>query len=911
MKWSDFVLRLRALLFRSRVESELDDELQFHLEMEARKRSAAGIEPALAKRKAEIAFGGAEQVKEGCRDARGTRWIENFFQDLRFGLRMLRKDRGYAAAAIAALAVGIGANTALFLVFAAVALKPLPVPDPASLISLSRNTAQIPRGGIFSFADYSYFRDRNSVFSSIAAEQPAHLHLAGVPDAPASGDGVAEPVMSLFVTANYLATFGIRPIAGRDFLPAEDHAAGGPYPVLLSENYWQRRFGRDPDILGRSLMFSGIPATVAGITPRDFMGTRPDVPDVWIVMAALGDPQRRTLDRTVLCCAVTARLKPGTSLQQAQAEISVLAGTLRREYPEAERQWTVLAGPANRFGAGKTGFVILFGTLQVAMGLVLLIACSNVAGLLLGRAATRQREIAVRLAMGATRDRLVRQLVTEGVLISLLAGTSAFLITWQALAAINHAVSTGLAAQGGTIAIDVSPDLHVLLYILFISTLAGVSFALAPAMQSTRPDLVSALKDENAGFGSRRKGRLRGWMVTGQIAVCLALLIGAGLLTSSSVRVLSVDPGFETHAVLNMTMPSPQELGYPAARMQELQARLGERLRVVPGVVSVGFASRIPLGGNITNTLVAPQAGTSTPLPAERAQQFPYTYVSEDYFQTLGIPLLRGRGFAAQDIATNAPVAVISDALARRFWPGGDAIGKRIALGSPTEVRFAGRRRAFSSSTEVIGIARDVYSMSLSNPDPGAVYLPQPRDEWNWLVFVRAAGDPNIVAGALAREVHSAEPRLPVSIETMNHMISTGEASAVYRIGAMVFAAIGLIGFALAAVGVYSMVAYTVTQQTREVGIRMALGAQRRDVLRLLLGASSKWIAAGLLFGAGLGAVLSRELASQLLLQGGGFLDPAVILTVSALTGGLAMLAAYFPARRATRLDPAVTLRFE
>jgi macrolide transport system ATP-binding/permease protein len=907
MKWSDFVLRLRALLFRPRLESELDEELKFHLQMEARKHSMAGLDPACAKRAAEMAFGGAEQVKEECRDARGTRWIEDFFQDLRFGSRVLRKDRGYTMAAIAALAVGIGSNTALFTLFAAVVLKPLPVPVPAGLVSVWRTTAQSPRGGFFSFADYVYYRDHNRVFAGVSAETPAHLRLAGVSPA-ALLNGVAEPVTGLFVSANYLTTFGVHPIAGRDFFPDDERSASGPYPVLLSENYWERRFGRDSSVLGQRFMLSGIQTTVIGITPRDFMGTRPEVPDAWIITSALGDVRRRALDRTTISCGLTGRLKPGITLQQAQADLSVLAGSLRQEYPPAERQWSVSAVTATRFGSAHDNFVKLFGILQAAMGLVLLIACANVAGLLLGKAATRQREIAVRLSIGATRNRLVRQLVSEGVLMSLAAGLAAFLVSWQALAAIGRSVSATLAAQGGAIAIDTTPDVHVFSYIFVISILAGVSFSLAPALQSTGPDLVSALKDESAGFGVRKKSRLRGWMVAGQIAVCLALLIGAGLLTTNSVRLLSIDPGFETRGVLNMTISSPQELGYSAARVREFQTRLDERLRAVPGVLSVSFATRIPLGGNITSTRVAPQDDGA--LPAQQ-QQFPYTYISQNYFQTLGIPLLRGRGFTAQEIASNAAVAVISDGLARRFWPNEDAIGKRIAVGSRSEVHFAGRRAPFSPSTQVIGIAREVYSASLTAPDSGAVYLPKPADEWNGHVFVRLAGDPNTVSGALVREVHSAEPSLPVSVETLQHMISSGDTSAVFRVGAIVFATIGLLGFGLAAVGVYSMVAYSVSQQSREVGIRMALGAQRADVLRLVLSGCLKWIGAGLLLGAGLGAVLARVLASQLFLQGQRFLDPAVILGVSGLTGALALLAAYFPARRAARLDPALTLRFE
>ena len=908
MKWTDVVLRLRGLLFRSRAESDLDEELQFHLEMETRKHVAAGLDPAQAKLRARVAFGGTEQAKELCRDARGTRPVEDVFLDLRFGLRMLRKDPAYVLAAICTLAVGIGSNVALFTLFSAVALKPLPVPQPTGLVSLLRATSQAPRGGIFSFADYIYYRDHSTSFTSVAAETPAHLRLAGASTGSTEAIGAAEPVMGLFVTANYFSTFGVRPVAGRDFLVGEDRLSAGPYPALISENYWQRRFGRDPAVLGRIFLLSGFPARVVGITPKDFMGTRPEVPDVWMIASAFGDRQRRERDPS-LCCALTARLKPGVNLRQAKAEIAALTDSRRRVYPEAERQFRVVAAPAARFGGMKDNFIVLFAILQVAMGLVLLIACSNVAGLLLGRAAARQREIAVRLAVGASRNRLMRQLLAEGVLLSTIAGASAFLVAWQVLSALGRILSTTLAASGGTIAIDLKPDLRVFSYVLAISVLAGLSFALAPALHSTRPDLVTALKDENAALAGGGKGWMRGSIVAAQIALCLTLLIGAGLLTSSSVRLLSVDPGFETRNVLTLRMPSPQELGYTNARALDLQARLYERIRALPGVVSVSFASRIPLGGDLTTTRVAPHDGVSGQAAGE--QRFPYTYVSPQYFQTLAISLVAGRAFDVRDAVTGAPVAVVSEALARRFWPGGDAVGKRIAIGSPTEAQFFGRATTYSPFTEIIGIVPDVYSSSLSGPDGGAVYFPKPQDQWSNILLVRVAADPDREAGAVTAEIRAAEPSMPVSIETMRQMIATGEVSAVYRVGAMIFAAIGIIGFGLASVGVYSMVAYSVSRKTREVGIRMALGAERGDVVRVLLADSLKWIAPGLVVGSLLGYVLSRVLASQLLLEGQRTLDPVVVVAVSFLTGVLATLAAYFPAQRAAALDPAATLRFE
>jgi len=539
----------------------------------------------------------------------------------------------------------------------------------------------------------------------------------------------------------------------------------------------------------------------------------------------------------------------------------------------------------------------------------LLIACANVAGLLLRKTAARQREIAVRLSLGATRTRLLRQLLTEGVVIAGLAGLAALLVSWQTLIAVERAVFGFVAAQGETLAIDVTPDLHVFLYALAISLLAGVSFALAPAVQASRPDLVSALKQGTAGFGVRT-GRLQGLLVAAQIAVCLALLIGAGLLTSSSARLLAVDPGFDTRTVLNLTLSRPAHLDNSPTRIRAFQKDLDERLRGVAGVASVSFASRVPLGGNVTSTSVVPlkHGGMS---PSGEQAQFPYSYVSKDYFQTLGIPLLRGRAFTTADLDADAQVVVVSEALARRVWPHDDAIGQHVAVGSSGEVHDAGRHVPVSTSSEVVGIVRDVYSVDLASPDPGTIYLPNPNGEWNGLLLVRVTGDARVLAGSIVREIRDAAPNVTVSVETLHDTVMSGGLAAVFRVSATIFAAIGLIGFGLASVGVYALVAYGVTQQTREVGIRMALGAQTRDVISLLLKQTSEPIVSGLVLGSALGIALSLVLSSRLFLQGARLLDLRVIVAVSLVTGATAMLAAYVPVRRAAALDPASTLRFE
>ena len=900
---------LRALLHKDSYERELDAEVREYIERSASEKMRAGMDRERALRAARLELGSTDAVKEGIRVVGWERHLESLWHDVRYAARLMRKDFGYTSAAILALAIGIGANTTLFTLFSAVGLKPLPVPHPEGLVSIARTTPDSPRYGIFSFADYIYYRDHSSVFAAFAAETPAGLRVSRSSRyEPDRSDG-AEPVTALFITSNYLSTFGVRPILGRDFRSEDDELAAGPYPALISENYWEQHFGSDAAILGQSLIASSIPITVIGVTPRNFMGTRPEVPDIWIILSARGDLHERALDRSHICCALTGRLKSAKSLRQAQSELLALSDSLRTEYPPTDRQWTVRADTAAPYGPNHDNILRIFVVLQIAMGLVLLISCTNVAGLLLSKAATRQREIAVRLSLGATRGRLVRQMVTEGVFVSVIAGCAALYFSWQGIVIVQRVLFPSLAAKGDTLAIDVTPDLHVFLYALSISMLTGVAFALAPALQFSRPDLVSALKEETAGFGVQRKGRLQALLVTVQIAVCLALLIGAGLLTSSSARLLSVHPGFETQTVVNLSILGAQNLGYSQVGAQEFQAQVAQRLRALPGVISLSSASRVPLGGNVSTTRVEPQTDTWSPTISQ--QRFPYSYVSSDYFQTLGIPLLKGREFSAREITANASVAIISDGLARRLWPGGDAIGKHITVGSRGETGFADSRAPQLASAEIVGIARDIFSIDLNAPDPGALYLPKRIDDWSGALLVRVNGEPKALSATIVDEIRNAEPRLTVSSEVLRDTIASGGTAVVFRVSAMLFAAIGIIGFVLAAVGVYALVAYSVRQQTRDVGIRMALGAQSGDVVRLLLKQVSLSIISGVLAGAALGAALSLALSSRVFLQGNRLLDPGVIAGVSLLTGALAILAAYFPVRRATRLDPATTLRFE
>ena len=921
MNWLD------ALFRKGDLDAKLDKEIQFHVEALTAANIAAGLDPDEARRQAILSFGGPEQIKEECREARGLVWLESLVQDIRFGIRSLARDRGYTLTAIVALAIGISANTALFSLFNSVVLQPLPVPHPDALAAVYRSTARIPFGP-FSYFDYTYYRDHNHSFSSVAASYAAHLRLSGsLPVAteptgsaslagvsgPRQLGGAAEPVSGLFVSGNYFSTMAVGAVAGRTLIESDDRNIGPPYPMMLSENYWERRFARDSNILNKKFIVSGVPAVVVGITPRDFMGERPSVPSVWLPLAAQQDPQRRLQDRNVICCQIEGRLKPDVNISQAQAEVSLLTNALHQENPDLDSQSSATVQAAVPFGTTRRGYEAIFLILQPAIALVLVIACANVAGLLLGRATTRQREIAIRLALGASRGRLVRQLITEGILIAQTAGLVSILFTWWMMRILlqffsSTIVRSGLS-EGGSLTVSVTPDLRVFLYTFAVACGTGIAFVLLPALQVTKPDLTSALKEEGGVFARRGKSRFRGSMVAIQIAVCLLLLIGAGMLAMSSIRLLSIDPGFQAHDVLNLSVLNPQELGYSAERTAEIRRALEEGLRALPGVESFAGASRVPLGGNVTTASVD-VAGTPASGYAHNNYQgpeYPYSFVSPQYFSTLGIQFIRGRSFTVDEVKAKAPVAVISESLAQRLWPNQEAIGKRVTVGSQANTHFQFQEGVYLQSSEVIGVVRDVRSSSPITVDPGAVYLPQAPEQWDQILLIRARGNPSSVAGAIVNEVKKIDPSLSISFQTLDQMMAVEAYFVMARLGSVIFAVIGLLGLVLASVGIYSMVSYSVSQHTKEIGVRMALGAGPINVVLLMLRRSFASVIAGVAIGIMGGVALSKVLSS--LLEGLTLLDPMVFAIISILLTIVALAAACLPARRAAKIDPVVALR--
>ncbi len=932
--FSDLLFRLRALFRRDTVEAELDEELRSHFENQVEKLAASGLPYEEAVRRARLEFGGHEQLKEECRDARGVNFIETLWRDIRYALRVLRKSPGFAAVAVITLALGIAVNTTVFTAFDALFLRPRPVKDPDSLASLFRTTPG-GREGRFSYPDYLYYRDHSKSFSDLSlfafgmavtsSDLPA-INPEAVPrvagavgfQLPQLLQGSAQPIMCFFVSGNYFPMLGATPLLGRILLPEDDQANATPV-VLMSGNSWQRHFHSDPHIVGSTLHLNGAAFTVIGVTPLDYLATASSVPDLWAPVSAqiaLGATTRQELEnRLVNAGFPMGRLRPGVTLSDAQAELGVLAAQLRTQFPEGERNMTVgvASGRNNLAALDSDAWPVIIAAMS-AVALLLLIACANVASLLLARAVARRKEIAVRLALGAGRWRLLRQLLTESILLGLLAGAVGLPLAGWMLHLLIVEIASALPSFWGTIALEISPDIRIFAYTLLVSCTAGIAFGLTPALQASKADVNSALKDDNTVFGHRfNRSRLRGLLIAGQMAACLVLLISSALLLRGSQRALTVDPGYETRRVLYLEMYNPKTLHYSQSRLLQLNRDLIQGISSLPGVRSVAQASRGPISGGTRWVPVAPAGGGSLPL-ATGVSETPtagYSYATPNYFHTLGIPIVRGRVFTDREADGQAPVVVISEATARRFWPGEDPIGKLLKIGSEKgSTSYPGESDPFIPSSEVIGIARDVRSMDLRKLDESYLYIPLSQSrQWTSTLLVSADGGLTPLLTAIGHEVRRVDANLPVLAAPLHTMVSMDPYFVVSRIGGVLASIVGALGLVLACLGVYGVVSYSVAQRTREIGIRMALGVQTVQVLRLIMSEGFRPILSGVVVGISVSAGVSRGLSATLF--GLSPLDPVSFVGVSVLLIAIALVATWLPARHAARVDPIVALRYE
>ncbi len=882
--------RLRELFHVKHSERELDEELRFDFERRVQANVAVGMTAKEAEMAAKREFGSVDLTKEECRDERGTRWLEDLWQDLRFGLRMLRKNPGFTTIAILTLALGIGANTAVFSVVEAILLRPLPYADPSRLVEVSSSyrsssVANYPKTGLTP-GDFFDWRRRATLFSDMAAYTS--------PSDQFNMTGFSEPqvVRATYASSNLFPVLGIRPIAGRNFQSEEDRV-GGARSVLLGHGLWEERFGGNAGVIGRSILLDGVAYNIVGVLPEGFPLARPV--DVWV---ALGQFPEDFTTRITHDFKTVARLAPGASAAQAQQEMERLNLQAEKVFPDTHKNWTLSVAPLEDPTAEKLR-TALWASLGIA-GFVLLIACANIVNLLLGRMAARQRETALRAALGAGRARLVRQLLTESVILCVFGGALGLAFAAGGLSILKSLATPDIESVK-------TAGLHgwVLTFAFGVCMLAGIACGMIPAFGSVRMDLNSVLKEGSKGTASGASQRIQGALVVAEIALCLFPLISAGLLIRSVRLLLAVDPGFRADHILTMQVPQPTLPFAEAMKLTKGQAKaiskressefeqLMARIRSLPGVKQTGGVNILPLSPGIRSASRFIIEGR--PVPDAGVRPVAETRVASlDYFETMRIPLIQGRWLLETDRSTRN--TLINQTMARRYWPDGDALGKRfnICSFSPQACWFV-----------VVGIVGDVSEHNLDGMPTYDVYG---SGGWTPFLVVRTAGDPATMAAAVEAEVHKIDPTLPITeVTTMDELLAASVATRRFTMMLLtVFAALALI---LAAVGIYGVMSYAVSQRTQEIGIRIALGAQTRDIQRMIIGRGARLAFAGTLLGMAGGLGAARLVASMLYRVRPS--DPAIFLGVSALLIAVALLACWIPARRAMRVDPIIALRYE
>ena len=808
-----------------------------------------------------------------------------FRQDLRYGFRTLRKRPGFTVVAVIALGLGIGVNTAIFSVVNTLLISPLPFRDSERLVMVWEfNRTRDKHQNVISPANFMDWREQSQSFEDLATFRDVRLSLTGV------GDPLDAPAQQ--TTPNLFSLLGVEPILGRSFKP-EDGAADAPPVVIISYGLWQSRFGGDPSIIGKTVTLNGTGVNIVGVLPAGFQwfikkGSLTDKPaEIWLPLS-LTEEQRVRRGRYMMA---VGRLKPGVTQAQAQAELNTIAARLEQQYADFNTGWGVEAVPLREQFVGdvRPALYVLLG----AVGFVLLIACANVANLLLARAASRHREIAIRTALGAGRRRIIRQLLTESVLLSMLGGALGLMIAWWGTGAIVALSPSDLVNLD-----RVSINLPVLGFTLLVSLLTGILFGLAPAFEATRLNLSESLKDgDKGGSGGTRSRRLRSVFVIAEVALALVLLASAGLMLKSFLRLQTVNPGFETERLLTMRVVLPGRK-YPEEYQRTAFFRQAvERISHLPGVRSASAVSFLPFAGlgSATRFMIE---GRPAPKPGD-SPTTDVRVIDANYFRTMSIPLLRGRGFTEQEATEKRGVIVINETLARKYFADEDPIGKRITVNMSDK----------PTPSLIIGVVGDIKHVSLDSEDKAMVYWTHPElAHSSMTIVVRTEGEPLSLAPAAQREIQAIDPDQPVAdVRTMEQLIATSVARA--RFNALLLALFAALALILASVGIYGVMAYAVVQRTREIGIRIALGAQSRDVLKMIVGQGMMLT----LIGVGLGLVgafaLTRLMSS--LLFGVSATDPLTFAVVSFLLSAVAFLACYIPARRATRVDPMVALRYE
>ncbi len=872
--------RLRTLSHRDRFERDLEEEMRFHVDMQTEKHIQEGMTPKEARALAERELGSADRFKDEVRDVRGITWLDDLRRDVRFGLRSLRRSPGFTVVALLCLALGIGANAALFSVLNAVLLRPLSFPEPERLVRVYETWGDKQLPGSVSVPNYRDWAEQSTVFEALTAWVGGSRNLQEA--------GNAERIRTVEATPNLFQMLRARPLRGRLFSPGQDEP-GRSQVVVIGETLWRRRFGADPALVGRTIQLDGNPYLVIGILPAElsFPPLSREGIDAWLLRL----PNPRIDSRGSHFLAVTGRLKPGASRGQAFAQLKQIAARLAKTYPDQQAGRSVKLMGLRESIVGETPRKALL-ILLAAVFLVLLIACANVANLLLARAAVRQREMAVRLALGAGRSRLVRQLLVESLVLALGGALLGLLLARWALAALTPLVRVALPVSGG-----IPLDGRVFLFLLAVAAFSGIAFGLVPALQAARGDVRESLVEGGRTTSGGRQQRFRSGLVVAEIALSLVLLVGAGLLLRGFLKVSGTEPGFVSRGVLTAHVAVPATTRPVVPRFFR---PLLDKVRALPGVRAAALISMIPVQEAWTNASYTVEGRPEPPLPQQPMAEI--RMASPSFFNALGIPLLRGRDFTERDGEKGINVAIVNEVLVRQQFPGENPLGRRIRMGGDMKL-------------EIIGVVGAVHQAGLDQEPLAEVYLPYAGAEGDYgelltdaALVVKTAGSPGALAPDLRRAVRAVDPGVPLyKMLTMEQVISDSLASR--RLNLWLLALFAGIALALSAAGLYGVISYLVAQRTREIGMRMALGAQARDVIRLVMRQGSRLTLVGIAVGAAGALALTRGLES--LLDGVSAHDPLTFLSIAILLAAVALFASWLPARRAARVQPIVAIRNE
>jgi predicted permease len=886
---------LRNLFFTRRVDADLDQEVHSHLEMLIEEKIRAGMTPAEAQRAARIELGGVEQVKIHVRDSRTGAFLDSLVQDVRFAIRGLRRTAGLTAFVIITLALGIGMTSAMFSMVDGLIFRPYPVPHSGNVVTLAGTTHDSMIED-FSYREYLDIRDKTKSYDGVIAY--AEMQAVGFSAEPSATPRVKGGMM---VSGNFFRVLGVEPRLGRGFREDEDQVPGRDAVVVLGPDFWHHEFAGDPTVVGRTVRLNGTPFTVIGVAPDSFPGLLTfGHPDFYMPLAMARtfstDIEKNFFeDRDDRELNVKARLQPGTTLAQARNELGVVAKNFERDYPNVTRSRgaTVYTQFQTRTTEDQNWrFGVVFAILALA---VLLVACTNVAGLLLSRARERAREIAVRLALGAGRLRLIRLLLTESLILATLGGLAGIAVGYGVIEWF-HSKEAIVFATELPVAVPFHMDNRVLLVCIGLSVLSAFLCGLAPALQSTRVDLVNALKSADADVPGRKRLWGRNMLVVAQVAMSLMLLTASFLMARGFQHDLLVGTGFTKDHLL-MANFDPRLIQYNATQTQQFYKLLAERMRETPGVQSEALTQNIPLGTDDFDGLTFVPDGFT--MPPDRAN-FASTMdtIDEGYFATMGIPILRGRAFLATDTADAPRVAIVNAHFAKHYWPGGDAVGKHIRLDSSAGV-----------PVEIVGVAETIKYQTMTDPID-FVYLPlAQRPVARMVLMLRSSGDPLQLVQPVKDAVRSLDPNLPLLQTRAYEEYYLNQAVRGPQIAIDLVGTMGLVGLLLAIAGLYGLVAYNVSRRTHEIGIRMALGAASSDVLRMVMGKGIVLVAVGTALGLAMGFALEQFMNSMLFNSVG--VDVVAYIIVVPTLFLVTMLATYVPARRASRIAPTQALRYE